>query len=88
MPKTLKELSLINWTVNETAVGYPGNPNIQLGCLQRIANATEAMSKNYVQLQSDKEYYEKRYRETSAANAKLWRAIYWYRAFFKKKKAR
>lgn len=29
---------------------------VELGCLQRIATATEAMAKNYIQLQKDLEY--------------------------------
>lgn len=48
--------SKINWgnTVDEN--DYPGNERIKMGCLQRIASATEAMAKTHVQLQSDYNY--------------------------------
>ena len=53
----IKNASRRNWstsTVNEH--GYPGDENIKIGCMQRIADATEAMAKNHVQLQSDYDY--------------------------------
>lgn len=36
---------------------------LTLGCLQRIATATEAMSKYHVRLLNDRDHYELRYRE-------------------------
>jgi len=49
----LKELSKQNWIGTGTAI------EIQTGCVQRIADATEAMANNYVQLLADMEYYKK-----------------------------
>lgn len=37
----------------------PTSEEIQVGCLQRIADATEQMAKNYVELQREKEYYKR-----------------------------
>lgn len=41
----------------------PANEQLQLGCLQRIADAAELTAKNYLQLQKDLDWYKKRYRE-------------------------
>lgn len=52
---------------------YPGNERIKLGCLQRIASATEAMAKNHVQLQNDYNYMREsrdRYRDLYEKEAK------------------
>ena len=38
---------------------------IQTGCLQRIATATEAMAQNYTRLQSDRDMYQRLYNEES-----------------------
>jgi hypothetical protein len=48
---------------------------INCGSLQRIADATELMSKNYVQLQKGKEYYQKAYCEKRDQNERLYRQI-------------
>lgn len=46
--------------------GYDGDKRtstleeVNTGCLQRIADATEVMAKNYLQMQSDLNYYKKR----------------------------
>ena len=53
----LKDASRVNWsTVNRTTDGtephsYPGDMNIQLGCLMRIADSVEKMEKPYTMLQ-------------------------------------
>lgn len=48
---------------------------INCGSLQRIADATELMSKNYVRLQKDKEYYQKAYFEKREQSERLYRQI-------------
>lgn len=43
--------------------GIVTHEEIKIGCLQRIAVAAEAMSKNFVQLQNTNEYLTKRNKE-------------------------
>lgn len=57
---------------------YPGDTNIQLGCLQRIATATEAMAVYHVKMQEDYNYlkrnrdmYRKNYEMQVASNRAL-----------------
>lgn len=74
--KNFNESSRKNWV---TADGSkPDNNQLVVGCLQRIADAVETMSKNYQNLISDRDFYKKRYEETgheirrvSRANAAL-----------------
>lgn len=49
--------------------------HINAGSLQRIADASEKMASNYTQLQSEKEMYERWYRNGAAENRKLYRRI-------------
>ena len=54
------ENSKTNWgsTYNDDA-HYPGQEKIVEGCMQRIANATEAMAHNYTQLLNQVEFLKK-----------------------------
>lgn len=54
MPE-LKNHSRLSFTID----GNPTWDQVQFGLLQRIADATEAMSKNYVKLQHDADRYKK-----------------------------
>lgn len=58
---SIKNESKKDWVVgiDDNVTTYPGDHNIQLGCLMRIADATEAMAKNYVRLQEDADLYKK-----------------------------
>ena len=51
------EESKKNWS---KALGQPNNDDLKLGCLQRIATATEIMSLNNQRIQSDLDYYKGR----------------------------
>jgi len=44
--------------------------DIKLGCLQRIADASEKMASKYIQMENDLEYYKKYYRERGDVIAK------------------
>lgn len=57
--KIFKEWSKDNWFCSDDKL--PSNEQLQVGCLQRIADATEAMAKNYVQLQKDAKYWEEQF---------------------------
>lgn len=70
----LREASKKNWHV-ETVNGYPGDTNIQLGALMRIADATEKMASNYTTLQNDLAFYKRRFNEERAANERMARRI-------------
>jgi len=58
---SFKEASKINWqAVDANENGYPGHERVQLGCLMRIADATEAMAKNYNSLLQEIEWKEQK----------------------------
>lgn len=65
---------------------YPGDENIKLGCLQRIAKATEAMSQNYVRLENDLAYYKRMYDQNEATIKKLVRSNNALRGYLKRLK--
>lgn len=53
----LKEASKTNWATSPlNGDGYPGDENIKIGCLQRIADATELMAKDRQRLIDDLEW--------------------------------
>lgn len=52
--------------------GYrPNNDEVMLGAVLRIADASEAMAQNHVQLQKDRDFYKRRYEETLQRNSEL-----------------
>jgi hypothetical protein len=55
--------------------GKPTIEQLTFGCLQRIADAQEAMSNNYVKLLKDIEYLRNRNRELFADNERMARRI-------------
>jgi hypothetical protein len=70
--KSYREESKKDWgTGNQDALSLE---QIQLGALLRIADATEAMAKNYIRMQDDLEYYKKHYREQKIEIAHLSRS--------------
>jgi hypothetical protein len=62
MATTLKDKSRKNWdTQHEEFLGYD---ELKVGALQRIADATEAMAKNHIQLINELERYKSYYTHT------------------------
>jgi hypothetical protein len=58
----LRESSKKNWTtVPENANGYPGDENLKLGCLLRIADASELMANNIASLMSQRDRLKELY---------------------------
>lgn len=57
------------WHSTETQA--PSLEELNLGCLQRIAAACEAMASNYDVLQRERNYYQKRTEEEIKANREL-----------------
>lgn len=70
MSQDLKSLSKRSFNINSNAV-----ENIQVSALMRIADATEAMAKNYLQLQDNLERYKKWYVEECNRGREKDRAI-------------
>ena len=67
---TLTEVSKYTYAMNEVAT----YKDIEIGCLQRIADATEIMAKGYNQIISDRKYYEKMYKRQQARSERLQRS--------------
>lgn len=66
---TLKELSKNNFTGNNTII------NVSLGCLQRIADATEKMASNYQKMENDLAYYKRMHADASETIRNLIKSI-------------
>jgi predicted nucleic acid-binding Zn-ribbon protein len=65
---TLREASKQKWTSKNTI------EHINAGSLQRIADATEAMAKNYTAMQTDLDWYKRQYTERGERIAYLRRS--------------
>lgn len=61
--KNYRDLSRINYGRQFQENEHVKQDDLLTGCLLRIADSTEAMAKNYVQLQSDLDWYRSQYRE-------------------------
>lgn len=55
------------------------NDDLKTSAILRIADATEIMAKNYVQLQKDLDYYKNAYRNQQAETEKLRKQIATYK---------
>ncbi len=71
----LKSSTKINWSAEAlNNDGYPGNTNIQLGCLMRIADATEKMASNYQRMENDLAMYKRWYEQEVVSVKRLMRS--------------
>lgn len=77
----MREASKGNFTSSKTA------EDIQLGCLQRIADATEKMATNFINLQNDRDYYKKLAEERFERISNLERRIASYKGVITKIKS-
>lgn len=67
--KAISDHSRTQWTIDTPdANPYPGDENIKLGCLQRIAAATELMANNHQQLVDERDRYKR--------NAEYYESLY------------
>ena len=71
--KTYKDESRKNWGID--AVSKPDRDQLKLGCLQRIADATEAMAKNFLELQASEKHYRECYHRAIARERMLERRV-------------
>jgi hypothetical protein len=85
--KFYEEESRKHWYL-ETDASLPQD-KVQLGAILRIADAAEAMAKNYNDLVKERDNYKQWYEEAHARNQKLYRTIYALKAWITrwKKKA-
>lgn len=60
MTESLRDKSRLNW-LNESN----SNENIQLGCMLRIADATEAMAKRHTELIDERDRYKRWYEQSN-----------------------
>jgi hypothetical protein len=72
MSNDFKEESRKNWTSG--ADDKPTREQLQLGCLQRIADATEAMANEYNRLLSENKWLSKSRKNYATENEKLVRS--------------
>lgn len=70
-PINLREASKVNWETPSTDKEYPGDTNIQLGCLMRIADNTDKMAANYIQMENELKLYKRWYEEEKAKSKNL-----------------
>lgn len=81
-----KKMAVEKWTSyrNESKEDFGGNhevgfrpcdTQIAIGCLARIADATEKMAGNYTALQNDRDYYKRRCEERGKEMARLGNVI-------------
>jgi len=49
----LKEASRVNWRMEDAGNGYPGDEGIKLGCLMRIADATEKAAQKTINAENE-----------------------------------
>lgn len=67
---SFREESRKEWSRNSGATVE----DLNLGCLQRIADATELMAREYARLVSDRDRFERWYKESKACSARLARS--------------
>lgn len=56
---------------------------ITLGCMQRIADATELMAKDRLRMENDLAWYKKRYDELRAENKRMANRINGFKGYIK-----
>ncbi|MFA5849964.1 MAG: hypothetical protein WC833_08775 [Bacteroidales bacterium] len=86
--KNYRDESRKNWVKVQTDNATLSNEELQFGAILRIADATEAMAKNYVQMQGDLDYYKKGYKEQQAEIARLVKSNSAYKGHFRRLKSK
>lgn len=85
MSKNLREESRVQYI---TRADLATSDELKLGAILRIADATEAMAKNYVGLQNDRDWYRNAYENQCARTDELQRRINALKGVITKMKAR
>ena len=76
--------SRVEWHKEKHPLDYPGDAEMVIGCLQRIATAMEAMAKNHIQLISEVEWRTRRMKELQADNKRMANRCAGYAGYVKK----
>lgn len=84
MPKDFKEHSRTGYFNKDNS--QPTTEQLNLGCMQRIANATELMATNFLKLQQDNEYLRNRNKSLISSNEFLARQSASYKGKFNRLK--
>lgn len=69
-----KDNSRTNWGASVEGGTNPDKDAIQLGCMLRIADATEAMAKEYTRLIRERDNFKRGYEDRGQAVARLERS--------------
>lgn len=75
MARSWTDHSRIEWrTTGDQDNTPPSDDRIKIGCLQRIADATELMARRYQDLIDERDRYGRWYEDEQAKNARLARS--------------
>ncbi len=86
--KSYRDESKKDWVKVQTDNATLSNEELQFGAILRIADATEAMAKNYVQMQSSLDYYKKEYQKQQAEINRLLKSNSAYKGHFRRLKSK
>lgn len=84
MARSWKDHSRTDW--RNAGECTPSDDRIKIGCLQRIADATEAMAKSYNLLREERDRYQRWYEQEQQSNARLRRSNAALRGLLKRMK--
>jgi hypothetical protein len=70
MASTWKQISKVEWSTEEDDAARTGEKT-KIGALQRIADATELMARNFLELQASRDRYKRWYEDADAERKKL-----------------
>lgn len=80
MKVELLEKSKKSWQIETgSESAYPGDEKMKIGCLQRIATATEMMASSYKEMEADRDRYKRWYNQECEKVASRDKAIAAYR---------
>lgn len=90
MAKSVKELSRIDWHTEPSTInnpgGYPGDHNIKLGCLMRIADSLEKMEKPFMDLIEENKRLKERWAKNFVYTSKLEKRLAAYKGIINRMK--
>ena len=75
MNSSWKDASRIAWENGSLSDAQLGTERLTVGCLQRIADATEKMAHNYQQLITERDRYERWYEQEKRSRQALERRV-------------
>jgi hypothetical protein len=73
--KSFREESKTNWGVTQDEKDPLNNDQLRTGAMLRIADATEKMARNHIDLINDRDRFERYYREARAQNRSMFKSM-------------